>query len=224
MIIMFDYDGTIHESSSTYIPAFRKTCAYLDELGYEGARREFSDDEIGYWLGFSAADMWNQFAPDLDDELKTRCSKMIGEEMRRLTRGGQARLYPGVEDALAQLKSEGHHLLFVSNCHHSYMQMHSDAFDLPRYFDGFYCCEDYGWPPKAELFPSIAEDWGSGKDPRDEFIMVGDRFHDHELARQHGLPFVGCAYGFGSAEELEGSAVIVDDPHDLLAAIESLCR
>ena len=84
MNLLFDYDGTLHDSSATYLPAFRKTLAWLEEHGYD-VDREYSDEQIGYWLGFSAKDMWNSFAPELDDAVKETCSKMIGAEMRRLT-------------------------------------------------------------------------------------------------------------------------------------------
>ena len=77
MNLLFDYDGTLHDSSATYLPAFRKTLAWLEEHGYD-VDREYSDEQIGYWLGFSAKDMWNSFAPELDDAVKETCSKMIG--------------------------------------------------------------------------------------------------------------------------------------------------
>ncbi len=223
MILLFDYDGTIHQSDATYVPAFRATLDYLEKQGH-GIDREVSNEEIGYWLGFSAKDMWNQFAPDFSEELKDECSKFVGEEMRRLTREGKAQVYPGVLDTLVNLRNEGHKLLFVSNCHHSYMEMHSEAFDLGRYFDGFYCCEDYGWIPKADIFPSIREDWGGDGRALSDFMMIGDRFHDMELARKNGIKSVGCAYGFGAPEEIERATAIAQSPADLLSAIHDAMK
>lgn len=223
MVLMFDYDGTIHKSDATYVPAFRKVLAYLDEVGHP-LGREVTDDEIGYWLGFSAKDMWEQFAPELPDELKKTCSSMVGEEMRRLTKEGKAELYPGVLDALDELRAEGNKTLFVSNCQHEYLEMHRNAFHLERHFDGFYCCADYDWVPKADLFPTIREKWGRGRPDREEFLMVGDRFHDMELARKWGLKSVGCAYGFGARDEIADATAIAETPEELLASVHAAMR
>jgi phosphoglycolate phosphatase len=48
-------------------------------------------------------------------------------------------------------------------------------------------------------------------------VMVGDRRHDVEAARAHGLAAVGVTWGFGTREELEtaGADRILDVPHDL---------
>ena len=62
--IVFDYDGTLHETIRIYAPAFRMNYRILVEQGL-AAPREFTDDEIGRWLGYTAADMWNAFAPQL---------------------------------------------------------------------------------------------------------------------------------------------------------------
>ena len=221
MNLLFDYDGTLHDSSATYLPAFRKTLAWLGEHGYD-VDREYSDEQIGYWLGFSAKDMWNSFAPELDDAVKETCSKMIGAEMRRLTEAGKARLYPGVPATLERLKAEGHRLFFVSNCHHSYMEMHRKAFDLDRYFSDFYCCEDYGWIPKADLFPTIQKAWGTGIVAHDDFMIVGDRFHDIETAVRNDLLSIGCAYGYGSPDELSGADIIVNSVSEIPAAVTQL--
>lgn len=218
MNLLFDYDGTLHDSSATYLPAFKKTLAWLEDNGYD-VGREYSDEQIGYWLGFSAKDMWNSFAPELDDAVKETCSKMIGAEMRRLTEAGKARLYPGIPATLERLKADGHRLFFVSNCHHSYMQMHRKAFDLDRFFTDFYCCEDYGWIPKADLFPTIQQAWGTGIAAHDDFMIIGDRFHDMNMAREHGIRSVGCAYGFGTRDEIADADAIAETPSDLYGAI-----
>lgn len=223
MVLIFDYDGTLHKSDATYVPAFRKVLAFLDEQGHP-LGREVSDAEIGYWLGFSAKEMWEKFAPELPEDLKRTCSEMVGSEMRRLTEAGQAELYPGVTDALLHLRAEGNKTLFLSNCHHSYLEMHRAAFHLERYFDGFYCCEDFDWIPKAEVFPTIRDEWGSGRPVRDVFLMVGDRFHDMEVARRWGLKSVGCAYGFGDPAEIADATSIAKRPEDLLACVHAAMR
>ena len=50
-------------------------------------------------------------------------------------------------------------------------------------------------------------------------VMIGDRRHDVDAARHHGLPVVAVAWGFGTREELAAAA-----PDALAATPEDLVR
>jgi len=71
-----------------------------------------------------------------------------------------------------------------------------DHFHLDDYFSAFYCAEDFGFQAKHEIFGRIQ------KDIAGDFIVIGDRFHDMEIAQKHGLKAIGCGYGYGQAHEL----------------------
>ena len=45
--------------------------------------------------------------------------------------------------------------------------------------------------------------------------MVGDRFHDMEIAKYHKIYTAGCSYGFGRQHEIEHADVILNDIRDL---------
>ena len=64
--VIFDYDGTLHESIRIYAPAFHRAYEYLVEKRH-APQREWSASEIGRWLGYSSRDMWNEFMPGLDE-------------------------------------------------------------------------------------------------------------------------------------------------------------
>ena len=67
--IIFDYDGTLHNSIKIYEPAFMKAYDYLVANGYAN-KRKFKEGEISRFLGLSATDMWNIFMPNLPKERK----------------------------------------------------------------------------------------------------------------------------------------------------------
>ena len=52
-------------------------------------------------------------------------------------------------------------------------------------------------------------------------VMVGDRHHDVEGAREHGIDCIGVLWGYGSREELlgAGAVTVVEDPQELVEAI-----
>lgn len=213
--LLFDYDGTLHDCVQIYAPAFRAAYDTLVSRGYVPAR-DWAEREISRWLGYSAQDMWNSFAPDLPQAEKDRCSQLIGAEMLRLTERGQAKLYPNIPDVLRTLKKQGYRLIFLSNCKRQYLEAHRRRFQLDRYFSAFYCAEDYGWQPKTTLFPVIQRQFPG------RFAVIGDRFHDMEVAQRYGLKAVGCAYGYGTVEELRCADTIAQNPTELVERINGL--
>lgn len=213
--LIFDYDGTIHNSMMTYAPAFRDTMKWLSDNGYI-AEKEYADSEISCWLGFNSTDMWNAFQPDLDRDIKEKVRKMLGENMAQRVENGEGALFDGVPGMFAALKEKGYNLIFLSNCRIHYMERHKRVFGLDRFFDAFYCCEEFDFIPKYEIFNTIKSQH------KGEFIVIGDRFHDIETAVKHNLKSIGCGYGYGSADELSVADIIVNSPSEIPYAVEKL--
>ena len=89
MILLFDFDGTLHNTKHLYGCAFRKG---YDMLVAEGFAPEhyYADDDVSKYLGVNAPDMWNSFMPDLPEEMKHKASMRIGEELINGILNGQA--------------------------------------------------------------------------------------------------------------------------------------
>ena len=177
----------------------------------DGAAREqsFTDEEITRWLGYSAQEMWHTFMPELPEDQQMFYSKQIGKFMFERVRNKEAVLYEGAEETLNYLREKGYYLLYLSNCGAEYMNIHTECFRLDHYFSHMYCSGDYDFKPKYEIFNRIKERYPG------EYLMVGDRFHDMEIARYHKVYTAGCVYGFGSLEELEEADVLLEDIRDL---------
>lgn len=206
--VILDYDGTIHDSTRNYIHAFEQAYAFLVEAGH-AAPRDWADAEITKWLGYSSKAMWENFMPDLDEEIRAHASKMIGQILFEKAQTGQAVLYPGALETLQALKEKGYRLVFLSNCSRAYMEAHRESFNLDRYFDGMYCTEDFDFIPKYEIFESIQAVFPGG------YLIVGDRFQDIEVAERHPVRTVGCRYGFGFPGELDSADMLIGDIREL---------
>lgn len=215
MNLLFDYDGTLHDCIRIYAPAFRMAYAGLVRDGVAG-ERDYSDEEISLWLGYTPEDMWAQFKPPIPMPLREHCTALVGDEMFRLLQAGRAALYPGAEQVLKKLKDAGHTLLLLSNCQTSYLEEHRRYFALDRFFTACYCAEPFEYAPKWEIFETIrAEHPG-------DYVVIGDRTHDLEIARRNGLPAIGAAYGYGAPEELEGTAAMIGDITQLPGVLDGL--
>lgn len=210
--VFFDYDGTLHDCMRIYGPAFRTAYAGLVEEG-RLPQRDFADDEISCWLGWTVRDMWETFAPGLPERVWRRAAHVVGDEMNRLLSEGGGALFAGVTDALDELKGAGLELAFLSNCGEGYRDEHRAAFGLDRWFDAYYCAGAYPGMEKWEIYARVCSNHPM------PHVVVGDRFHDIDVAVRAGIPAIGCAYGFGREGELERATLVVDAPRELPDAV-----
>ena len=110
MTILFDFDGTLHNTRRLYGQAFRCAYAMLVREGF-APEKTYTDEEVSIYLGMTAPDMWNTFMPSLPQEMKEKAGAVIGRELIEGIRRGEAVLYDGIRPALQVLKEQGHRLL-----------------------------------------------------------------------------------------------------------------
>lgn len=214
--IFFDFDGTLHDSMKLYAPALRKAYAWLVDEGV-AEPRELSDEEICGWLGWTVEDMWTTFVPGIEEDTWRTASRLVADEMNRLLRAGKGALFDGVPDVLAELKAEGYDIVFLSNCGRPYCDEYLATFGIEQFFDATYCAAEFDYIPKWQIYQQI-----SGAHPQPH-IMVGDRFHDMEVATHAGIPSIGCSFGYGSPSELEVATRIAAAPAEIPALVSELC-
>lgn len=206
--LIFDYDGTIHDTLRIYEPAFRGAFAWLVENGYT---KDFpvSRERIASWLGINSRDMWNSFLPQLPEEIKERASIMVGASMAERVRAGEASWYPGAEEMLDALKARGCRMVILSNCRISYRKAHWETFSMGRWFEKFYDCESWDFAPKTEIVKEIMKEFPG------PYVVIGDRKGDLDCAKVCGGRAIGCLYGFGTPEELTEADVLAKDVSDI---------
>lgn len=227
--LIFDYDGTIHNTLPIYEQAFRCAFAWLVEQGY-AEDREISSRRIAGWLGLNSRGMWDTFQPQLAREIKDQASDMVGNAMVEKVASHQAVWYPGAEETLDELKKEGYRMVILSNCKIAYRRAHWKEFHMDRWFDAFYDCESFDFAPKTEIIKTLIRRSGlspSGADGTDgmqvPFVVIGDRKNDRECAGAIGCPFIGCSYGFGEDGELEQADAVAHLVTEIPGLLHRLC-
>lgn len=209
-VLIFDYDGTLNNSALIYVPAFRNMYESMVRDGV-AEPREWEDEEITRFLGCSVIEMWLEFMPDINRDLMSAYSQSLAEEMHAMIENGEGSWYPGTEEVLQTLRQRGYRMVVLSNCRKEYMDANREAFQMDRFFEGYYDCESYNFDPKPEIFREIQKDCRG-----EEYIVIGDRRHDMEVAQVHSLRSIGCEYGYGSEQELEVADETITDIRQLL--------
>ena len=215
--LIFDYDGTLHNTIVIYESAFRKTYVWLVENGY-AEKSNISREEITGWLGMNSQEMWNSFLPDLPQEVKQEAAQRVGNDMIRQIREHRAVWYPGAQEAMDKLSHAGYCKIVLSNCRVGYRKAHWQEFSMDRWFAAFYDCESFGFAPKTEIIKEIEKQYPG------PYIVIGDRIKDLQCARASDSPFIGCKYGFGEEGELEGADGYAETVHQLPQRVDEICR
>jgi phosphoglycolate phosphatase len=133
-------------------------------------------------------------------------------------------VYPGVPEALAQLRAAGYALSLVTSKAESYANRIVDHFGLREQLPHVYGAALSGErSTKTELIGhALAVEELAPADA----CMIGDREHDIVGAKAHGVRAIGVTWGYGSRAELEaaGADRVVDTREGLLAAVLALSK
>jgi len=213
--VALDMDGTLLDSGKFGVAAIRKAFEKLIAEGVvSGIRRPPTDAAIRAQIGKPPHTFYRDLLPEPDRHRVVDLHHWAGLFEREALADGSGQLFEGARESLELLRAAGLKLLLVSNCSEIYMDAVVEAFDLGRLLDVRAAAGRSERVSKtSELARGLAEvgaDWG---------VMVGDRGFDLEAARANALGFVGCRYGYGPADELEGADALIDDIRDLPALL-----
>jgi phosphoglycolate phosphatase len=128
-------------------------------------------------------------------------------------------VYPAIPGVLAALRADGFSLRVLTSKPRVFAERIVDHFGLREFFPRVYGAELTGeLSTKAEL---LAHALASEPTQPSRACMIGDRRHDVEGARAHGVPTIGVTWGYGSREELAqaGADRVIDHIDELRAAV-----
>jgi len=210
-VLIFDLDGTLFHTETVTVPAAR---AAFEAHGL----RPPDDAEICSFIGRTSAE-YNAW-------LRTLCPSPAAEEILRAAAErelelipARGRLYPGVPEALAELRGAASKLAVCSNGSGRYVKAVLAAHRIDGFFDvvRFRRPDDSAKPQMArELLEQLRHE------PPQPGVVIGDRHDDVEAARANGLLAVGCAYGYGADGELDGADAVAARPADIPGLIHGL--
>ena len=116
----------------------------------------------------------------------------------------EAEIYPGVRELLYGLAGAGVTLAIATSKPEPFALQVVEHFDLLRPFTVVAGATfDETRMHKHDIIEHALAQL-PGATPENA-VMVGDRHHDIEGARKHGLRCIGVSWGFGSRDELEGA-------------------
>ncbi len=192
--ILFDLDGTLWDATSATEAAWREVLAAhpalrpAESLDRDGIRRH---------MGMTNESLAGVFFPDLP---KDEAMALIGESCRienDLLAGRGGTPYPGEEETLRLLRHRGFRLFVVSNCQDGYIETFLSFHGTGGLIEGYAASGGSG-RTKGESIRDLIGAFGLSSP-----VLVGDTSHDLAGAKENGIPFIYCAYGFGERSGTE---------------------
>ncbi|BCW89249.1 5'-nucleotidase [Alphaproteobacteria bacterium SO-S41] len=206
--ILLDLDGTLIDPEIGILGSYRHA---LQRMGFAHDPADNLRWIIGPPLRRSFAQL---FAGKHDAE------EAVEIYRQHYAAGGifEAHAYPGIIDAMANLRAAGLDLLLCTAKARVFAERIVEHFGFAPHLKGIYGAEfDGRFDDKGELIGHILET--HGLDPA-KVCMVGDRDNDVLAAKRNGVACIGVLWGYGGEAELIGAGArrLIQSPDELLAA------
>jgi len=219
VLIAFDLDGVLYSSEPFLGEAYREAIANVNAQRPNSFPRVPSTREILDHVGWPVTVILERLFPEIDPAavglLYAETLEVICAHVAR----GEGILFPGVAETLAGLRRSGLLLAVASNGRQRYIETVLSSYGIARYFLELITVESGAIESKAGVLRACLERQGLAPA---QLVMVGDRSSDVEAAAAVGSHFIGCDYGHGYRNEIEGAGPIVSAFDQLPAAIATV--
>lgn len=212
-VIIFDFDGTLCDTRSNIIIAFRAT---MEHLGLE-----MRDEETcGATIGLTLRDGFKSMYPDFDDAKIDYCVETYREIFAERRKELMPDLFPGVKETLEELHKRGHRMTIATSRLTDSLMLFMRHHGIDHYFE-YTVGSDSVTHHKPHPEPALKTLRELNIAPS-EAIMVGDMPVDIAMAHNAGIRAIGVDYGNATREELEAAEAdwIVDSITKILEIIK----
>lgn len=206
---LFDLDGTLTDPKEGITKCFRYA---LEKMGVESPELTALEQYIGPPLVKS-------FQEYFSEEGAKKAVEYYRERYRE-TGIFENGVYEGIEDVLKTAKANGKKLALATSKPQHFAQIIMDHYGLSQYIDVLVGARDDA-QTKADVIRQVFAEAGLDEESRKYAVMVGDRLHDIEGAKECGIASLGVRFGYAKENELEeaGADYIVATTEELRAFV-----
>ena len=216
--VLFDVDGTLYSSEpiihGVYAEEFERWRAQFGRPAHVPTL-----EAIVAQIGRPVPEIFAALTPELPVEEREALALVILENLVARVGRGEGEHYLGAADLVRACYRRGLRLFTVSNGRAAYVEAVLSAAGVRSCFEAVPHLEGMAASSKEELAGRVLERYSLAVA---ETVLIGDRASDRDAALAHGVAFLACSYGHGSAPEWEGASWIADHPMELMAALERL--
>ncbi|NYT62228.1 HAD-IA family hydrolase [Alcaligenaceae bacterium] len=181
--VIFDWDGTVMDSTHSIVEAIQSACADVD--------LPIPETSTASWvIGLSLESALYHCVPTLSAEQLP----LFLERYRHhfLRRDPEIKLFDGIIDLLDTLRQRAVTLGVATGKSRVGLERVLSAKKLHRYFDTTRCADESFSKPHPGMLLEITEELGLSPE---RLLMVGDTSHDIQMATSAGIDSMAVTYG-----------------------------
>ena len=204
-LVVFDFDGTIADTSEGIIDAHRYT---LDHLKLPIP----SDKKLKSFIGGNLLNIYIENF-DINDSEAREATRVYRD---RYSENGihMAKLYPNFKQMLIDLRSMGYMLGVATLKADVFANLMLKELGIDKYFNCICGIDDNDSRSKADLILRCCEICNC---TNEQTVLVGDSINDYNGAIAANVEFIGVTYGFGFANDCNYDFIQVRDPSEIVA-------
>lgn len=189
-LIVFDWDGTVVDSTAVISGSIQAACRDLD-LPVP------SDEAARHVIGMGLVEALRYAVPDAPPELY----QPLAERYRHyyLARDETIPLFAGARDAIATLHDAGYRLAVATGKSRVGLERSMRTSEMAEYFHATRTADQTFSKPHPAMLLEIMDELGV--EPA-RALMVGDTTHDLQMAVNAGVNALGMTHGAHPAEQL----------------------
>ncbi|WP_417068052.1 HAD-IA family hydrolase [Niveibacterium terrae] len=206
-LVVFDWDGTLMDSTASIASAIRSACA---DLGLAVP----SVEQARHVIGMGLAEALRYAVPELGEADYPRLAERY--RFHYLARDQELVLFDGVEDLLHELRGRGLLLAVATGKSRRGLDRVLAQTGLAPLFDATRCADECFSKPHPAMLLELMDELGVEPE---RTLMIGDTTHDLLMAANAGTPALGLSCGAHPVDQLEGA-----EPLAVLDSAEGLRR
>lgn len=199
--LLFDVDGTLIDS---YPGIRRGFLVGLDAVGWEKPDEEFIKRIPGPPMPETMSSL-GMSDEQVEQAMRAYSDYMSGEGWQRFE------VYPGMDALVRRLAGDGYRVCTATSKSERFARAALERAGLLDHIDFLGAASDDG--KRAKKVDVIRYVLDTAKPERP--LMIGDRLHDFEGAKEFGIPSVAVTWGYGADDEWELADHVAHDADEL---------
>ena len=213
-LVVFDWDGTVMDSTHSIVVAIQQTCRDL-EITVP------TDQQASWVIGLSLTEALRKAIPDLGDHNIDRFIERY--RYHYFTRDTDLRLFAGMRELLERLKAAGIQLAVATGKSRRGLDRGIENHQLAPLFDMTRTAEETASKPDPQMLHEIMQELNV--EPQ-HLVMVGDTTHDIDMAHNAGVDSFAVTYGAHSRHDLMVAkpTKVAENVSELARLLELYCK
>lgn len=183
-LVIFDWDGTVMDSTGRIIACMHKAGADL-------CLPVLEDDAVREIIGLGLPEALRTLYPGIDDDALARMRERYAVHFVA-AEASPSRLYPGARETLAALRGAGLRLAVATGKSRKGLERVWASSGLGDSFDASRCADETHSKPHPAMVTELLAELGVAPE---RALVVGDTSFDLQMARDAGVDRVAVSYG-----------------------------